>query len=147
MAGQVIALGRDQFLFVNTGILAGDGSGTFVETDLARDVTKDNARDFIDATTRGSARSGYKRNVPNLKDYRVSTELLIPAEGQTANAANDAIIEGFDDDIIVEVVLARGNILTGTAVEAQFCEVFIGGGSESQPLEDVLALSIEMANA
>ncbi len=147
MANEVPALGRDQRFYVNTGTEAGDGSGTFVEIDLATDVTIGKSKDLIELANRGAARLGWKQHAVNTKGFIPSTSIMIPALGETANTANDKVIAAFYDDSIIEIVTARGDINTGTAIEAIFCRVYVGGGDEEQPLDNAVEMATEFPNA
>jgi len=147
MANEVPALGRDQRFYVNTGVESGDGSGTFLEIDLATDVTIGKSKDLIELANRGAARLGWKIHAVNTKGYIPATNVQIPAEGETANVANDIVIDAFYSDDIIEIVNARGDINTGTAVEATFARVYVGGGDEEQPLDNAVEMATEFPNA
>ena len=139
-------LGRDCFLYVNTGVLAGDGTGTWTEADLATDVTKDESKDDIEVTNRQSARGGWKAFLQGLKQFKIDFDTHLPALGETANAANTALIDAFYSGAEVEVVIAEGNIVTGTDIPATFVTATVGGGSESQPLNDAVTKALSITN-
>lgn len=139
-------LGRDTFLFVNTGVLSADGTGTWVEVDLATDLTVDRSKTEIDVTNRESARSGYTATAQGLKALKVEFDSHKPAEGETANAGSALLAAAFLDNSVIEAVVADGDINTGTAVPAQFFEANVGGGSEAQPLNDAVTVATSLTN-
>jgi len=139
-------LGKDTYLYINTGTLAGDGSGTWSEVTLAKDATLDQSKDEIDITNRESARAGYKATAQGLKGFKIDFDTHIAALGETPNAATALLEAAFYDDSQVEIVIAYGNINTGTAVPATFAVCTVGGGSESQPLSDAVTRSVSLTN-
>jgi len=139
-------LGRDTYLYVNTGTEAGDGTGTFTEIDLAKDLTVDRSKTEIDITNRESARSGYTATAQGLKSLKIDYDAHKPALGETANAGSAAIAAAFLDNSTVEIVVADGDINTGTSVPATFFVANVGGGSESQPLNDAVTVATSLTN-
>jgi len=145
MATEVL-MGKDTYLFVNTGTKAGNGTGTWTEVDLAKDLTKDRTKAEIDVTNRESARAGYTAKAQGLKEFKVSFDSNKAALGVTPNAGSALVDAAFDSDASVEFVVAEGNINTGTAVPAMFAVGFVGGGNESQPLNEAVTVSYSLSN-
>lgn len=135
-------VGYENYLYINTGT---SGSPIWTEVDLTRDVSKNRDKSEVDATSRSTARNGWKATEDGLKSMGVEFESLKPAPDET-NAAFTALEEAFEDNGSVEALLAEGPIDSGSAVPAvkAVCGVF--GGNESQPLEDMTTVSYTLKN-
>lgn len=143
-------LGRNAYLFVNTGTIDPDPEASgkvWVEVDLATDVTLDKSKNEIDSTNRGSARAGWTVTQQGLKQFKVDFDAHKVAFGEVANVANDLIFGAFASNGNIEIVVADANINTQTAVPAIFATCSVGGGQESQPLDDVVTVSVSLTNS
>ena len=81
-----------------------------------------------------------------MKSFKIDFDSHKVALGETPNAANAVIDDAFDDNSTVDVIVSNGNIHTGTAVDSQYSRCSVGGGSESQPLDDVVTIAYSMTN-
>ena len=148
MATEVL-LGKNTYLYVNTGTKNGDGQGgseTWTEVDLAKDLTKDQTKAEIDITNRESARGGYTAKAQGLKEFKISFDANRAALGVTPNAGIALVEAAFYSDTTEEFVIADGNINTGTAVPGTFAVCFVGGGNETQPLNEAVTISYDLTN-
>ena len=148
-------LGREAYLFVNTGTLSTIGNDPtesgkiWTEIDLATDVTVDRSKNEIDSTNRGSAGAGWTVTQQGLKAFKLDFDAHRVAHGEVANAGNDLILGAFDSNEVVEILEANQNINTDpiTNVRCTWSRVTVGGGQESQPLDDVVTVSVSLTNS
>lgn len=133
-------------LYVNTGTYA---VPVWTEIDLARDVKFTKNKEQIDATSRQSARTGWKASIGGLKDWACEFESLIPAEGETPNAGFAALVAAYNANTTVDILRVRGGLVTdaGATHYAQRVECHVLGGDEGEPLNDVATLSVKLVNA
>lgn len=144
----VVALGRDQYLYVNTGVK--DGTGTNVdavwtEVGLAADVTYNREKTEIDVTNRETARTGYTATAQGLKSFSIEYDTHKAALGETPNAADQLLTDAWLNNTVEEVIISDGPA-SGTAVPCTFAEVNVGGGSESQPLNEAVTRNVTLTN-
>lgn len=139
-------LGYENYLYINTGTGDGTGEGgseTWTEIDLARDVTVNKEKDEIDATSRVTARTGWKAVENGLKQFSVEFESLVPAPDEDANTGFTALKTAFNDNTTVEVLLVEGPISTDS-LAATFCVCNVFGGSEGEPLNEMKTISFNL---
>ena len=144
----VVALGRDQYLYVNTGVKDGTGENVdavWTEIGLAADVTFNREKTEIDVTNRESARTGYTATAQGLKSFSVEYDTHKPALGETPNAGDQLISDAWLNNTVEEIIVAEGPA-SGTSVPCVFAEVNVGGGSESQPLNEAVTSNVSLTN-
>ncbi len=143
-----VALGRDQYLYVNTGTKAGDGTGTWTEVALATDVNFNREKGEIDVTNRESARSGYTAMAQGLKTFAIEYDTHKPKRNQTPNPGDALLDTAWEDNTDEEIIVANGPIDAGTdaPTTAYFAVINVGGGAEAQPLNDAVSKAVKLTN-
>ena len=143
-----VALGRDQYLYVNTGVKAGDGSGTWTEVGLSTDVNFNREKGEIDVTNRESARAGYTAMAQGLKAFAVEYDTHKAKRGQTPNPADALLDAAWEDNTDEEIIMANGPIDAGTdaPTTAYFAVINVGGGAEAQPLNEAVSKAVKLTN-
>ena len=144
----VVALGRDQYLYVNTGTKDGTGEGggeVWTEAGLAADVTYNREKTEIDVTNRESARTGYTATAQGLKSFSIEYDTHKPALGETPNPADALLRDAWLTNSVEEIIISEGPA-SGTSVPCTFAEVNVGGGSESQPLNEAVTSNVKLTN-
>ena len=141
------AKGIDQYLYINTGTKAGDGTGTWTELTLSKDVTFDRSKNSIEANNRGNARAGYTSSIQGLKGFKVSYDSHKPKLGQTPNPADAIVSDAWYSNEEIEIIISEGAITGSIEAKATFAVCTVGGGSESQPLDGVVTINYELINA
>jgi len=142
-------LGFENFLYINTGVEDGTGenaSAVWTEIDLARDVTVTKDKTEVDGTSRVTARGGYTATEDGLKKLSVEFDTLVPAPGESANAAFDLLEARFETNTNVEVLLVRGGPIDTDSLIAQFMVAGVFGGDDAQPLNDMQAIAFALIN-
>jgi len=137
-------VGYASCLYVNTGTTE---TPTWTEIDMARDVTLNYEKDEINSNARATARLGWKSTIDGLKSMAAEFESLKPAPGETANAGFTALRKAYRKNLQIEVISCDAPINTTTPADAVYGVFGVFGGSEGQPLEDVVAISYTLKNA
>ena len=142
-------MGFENSIYVNTNTTAGVydyAEPHWVEVDLARDVTNNNAIDKIDATSRRTARKGMRAYVYGLGDKGFSFDSLVPMPGET-DAAFDALRDAQRLRENVDILVIEGGGIDEANLEVfrMICGVF--GGDESEPKDELKTISYECAFA
>ena len=136
-----VEIGYESSLYVNTGTFA---SPTWTEIDLARDVTRNQAVNKIDVTTRATAREGYIANEYGLRELGWTFDMLVPAAGESS-AAYSALNDAQNDRTNVDILHVEGGVIStdGLTATRAVCGVF--GGEKGEPLQDASTRSFELS--
>lgn len=131
-----LVLGLDAKLWI-AKTTSGQGEGTFNLVENARNVSLSLESAEADVTTR--ANSGWRANVPTLKDASIEFEMIY----DTADARFDEIQEAFlDGDDLWVKVLDGGAVHTAGAGLKALCRVTTF--SISQGLEEAITVSVTL---
>ena len=138
------ALGYESALYINTGTYA---VPVWTEIDLARDVKFSKAKDEIDATSRQSARGGWKAMADGLKSWSAEFDTLVPAAGETPNPAFAALEAAWYANTSVDVLRVRGGVVSDAGpLYAEHVQCQVLGGDEGEPLNDVATINFKLTN-
>ena len=141
--GNSVELGHQSSLYINTGSYV---APTWTELDLSRDVTMMDSTDKIEATTRRTARNGYKANVPGLRELGWKFEMLVPAAGETSTAF-DAIEAARKAGTSVDILHVEGGIISVDDLDATRAVCGVFGGEKGEPINNVSTRSYELSFA
>jgi hypothetical protein len=133
-------VGFEKTLLVNTGTTE---TPTWTEIDLAKDVTVTKEKGEINATSRVTARQGWEATEEGLKKFSVDFDSLQPAPDEAVNPAYAALDAAFLANSTVDVCVADGAI-SGTAVPAIRVQCGVFGGTESEPLNDMVTVKFSL---
>jgi hypothetical protein len=133
----MVQLGHDSRLYVNTGTYE---APTWTEIDLARQVTIRETRDKVDATSRTTARQGYRAYLAGLAEVGFDFECLVPSAG-TTNAAFTALLTALRNGTTADIVAVEDGAITTDDLEAMRVICTVEDGARTEPLNDVVTRS------
>lgn len=133
-------LGYKNALYINT---AASGTPTWVEIDLAKDVTVNKEKAEVDGTARTTARLGWEAIYDGLKKFSIEFDSLKPATTET-NTAFSTLNSAFIANTPVDVVVCDDD-KSGVSVPGIRCSAAgVFGGTESQPLKDMTTVKFSL---
>lgn len=128
--GTVPQRGFEGCLYVNTGTYA---APTWVEIDMARDLTDIRDHEEIDVTTRGTARRGYKAGLAGTTPLGYEFEVLVPAAGES-NSAYTKIRAALKARTNVDILHVEGGDIDTDDLAATRIICQLTGGGAGEPL-------------
>lgn len=125
------AKGVESYLYVDIG----EGSPSWQEVDVCRDINIADSKAEISDLTRAIAQEGNESTRAGLRTIEITFDCLRPAEGESANDAYDELINAYKTDIDVEVIISDA-AKTGSGVPATKYNCAVFNTSAAQPLND-----------
>lgn len=131
--------GFESVLYVNTATY---GSPTWVEVDLARDLTDLRDQEEVDMTTRGTARLGFKAAQAGTTPMGFEFDCLVPAAGET-NSAYTALLAALKARSTVDLLHVEGGDISIDALPATRIVCCLTGGGKGEPLSGAATRSFK----